>query len=77
MEHDAAHKLLHALPDTIADLLRLVAADWVDELDLGTLERASSEYVDEDLLQRIGGMVWRVRFRRGRLKDGARPIFCC
>ena len=73
MDHDAAHKLYHALPEVVADLLRLAVPDLVDDLDLSTLERMSGESVDTRLLTRVSDMVWRVRFKRGRLADGARP----
>ena len=42
MNHDAAHKYIHSLPEVTADLLRLVVPDLVDELDLPTLEDRSS-----------------------------------
>ena len=73
MDHDAAHKLYHALPEVVADLLRLAAPDLVDDLDLSTLDRMSGESVDTRLLTRVSDMVWRVRFKRGRLADGTRP----
>ena len=73
MDHDGAHKLIYSLPDVVADLLRVLAAGWADKLDFSSLERLSSGYIDEDHLERIGDMLWRVRFREGRLKDGSRP----
>ena len=33
MDQDAAHKYIRGLPEVAADLLRLAAPDWVDELD--------------------------------------------
>ena len=41
MDHDAAHKYIHSLPEVTADLLRLVVPNLVDELDLPTLEDRS------------------------------------
>ena len=38
MNHDAAHKFIYGLPEVTADLLRLIAPDLADELDLLTLE---------------------------------------
>ena len=73
MDHDGAHKLIYSLPEVVADLLRILAAGWADKLDFSTLERLSSDYIDEDHLKRIGDMLWRVRFREGALKDGSRP----
>ena len=73
MDHDAAHKYIYSLPEVAADLLRIVAHDWVDELDLSTLEDRSSEYLDAAHRKRLGDMAWRVGFRRGRLPGGDAP----
>ena len=73
MDHDAAHKYIHGLPEVAADLLRLVALGWADELDLATLEDRSSEYLDAAHRKRLGDMAWRVCFRKGRLRGGGRP----
>ena len=73
MDHDAAHKYIYSLPAVAADLLRLVAPQWVGELDLSTLEDRSSEYLDAAHRKRQGDMVWRVGFRRGRLPGGIAP----
>ena len=74
MNHDAAHKFIYSLPEVTADLLRLVAPDWVDDLDLSTLENRSSEYLDAAHRKRVGDMVWRVRFRKGRADSGGWPF---
>ena len=73
MDHDAAHKYIHGLPEVAADLLGLVARDWVDELDLATLEDRSSEFLDAAHRKRLGDMTFSVRLRRGRLGNGERP----
>ena len=73
MDHDAAHKYIYGLPEVAADLLRLVARKWVDELDLATLEDRSPEFLDADHRKRQGDMAFRVRLRRRRLGDGERP----
>ena len=73
MDHDAAHKYIHSLPEVAADLLRLVIPEWVDELDLSTLEGRPSEFLDAAHRKRVGDMAWRVRFRGGQLQDGERP----
>ena len=73
MDHDAAHKYVYMLAAVVADLLRLVVPDWADDLDLATIEDVSAEYLDEDHRKRVGDMVWKVRFRTGRLADGQRP----
>ena len=70
MDHDAAHKFIYALREVVADLLRLVIPDWVDELDLATLEDLSSEFFDDEHRKRAGDMVWRARFRDGTLGNG-------
>ena len=74
MNHDAAHKYIHSLPEVTADLLRLVVPDLVGELDLPTLEDRSSEYLDAARRKRVGDMAWRVCFRKGRAHGGDRPF---
>ena len=74
MNHDAAHKYIHSLPEVTADLLRLVVPDLVGELDLPTLEDRSSEYLDAAHRKRVGDMAWRVCFRKGRADGGGRPF---
>ena len=73
MNHDAAHKYIHSLPEVTADLLRLIVPNLVDELDLPTLEDRSSEYLDAAHRKRVGDMAWRVCFRKGRA-HGDRPF---
>ena len=74
MNHDAAHKYIYSLPEVTADLLRLVAPDWVDELDLLTLEDRSFEYLDAAHRKRVGDMAWRVCFSKGRAGGSDRPF---
>ena len=58
------------------DLLRLVAPDWVDELDLAASEDCSSEHREAAAhRKRLGDMAWRVRFRKGRLTVAPR-LWC-
>ncbi|MCY3793525.1 MAG: Rpn family recombination-promoting nuclease/putative transposase [Gammaproteobacteria bacterium] len=73
MEHDALSKLFFALPPVQADVLRIVAGDWVHVLDLDSLERVSAEHAAPDLIQRTGDLAWRVRFRKGALAEGEPP----
>ena len=73
MEHDALSKLFFALPLVQADVLRIVAGDWVHVLDLDSLERVSAEHAAPDLIQRSGDLAWRVRFREGALAEGEPP----
>ena len=62
--HDAAYKDLFAHPRMVEDLLRGFAArEWSGALDFSTLEKLPAEYVSDDLRQRRGDSVWRLRFR--------------
>ena len=61
--HDAAYKLLFSFPEMVRDLLAgFVPREWVEELDLSTLERWPGGHVSDDLRQRHQDRVWRVRF---------------
>ena len=63
--HDAAYKELFSHPRMVKDLLRGFAApEWFDEIDFSTLEKIPAEYVSDDLRQRHGDVVWRVRFQK-------------
>ena len=60
---DAAYKNLFSHPRMVEDLLRGFAArEWSERLDFHTLERLSAEFVSDDLRQRRGDGLWRVRF---------------
>jgi hypothetical protein len=51
----------------VRDLLSGFAArDWSTELDLGSLTPLSASYVTDDLRQRHGDLVWRLRFKDER-----------
>ncbi len=66
--HDPNYRRLFAFPRMVADLLRAVGqGDWVDEVDLDTLERLPAEHVGDRGQQRRGDAVWRVRFHNGWL----------
>ena len=61
---DAAYKNLFSHPRMVEDLLRGFAArGWSERPDFSTLERLSAEFVSDDLRQRRGDGLWRVRFR--------------
>ena len=61
--HDAAYKDLFSYPRMVKDLLHGFAArGWSDALDFSTLEKLPAEYVSDDLRQRHGDVVWRLRF---------------
>ena len=62
--HDPAYKRLFAFPRMVADLLRAVGEpDWIDDINLRTLEQLSAEHVGDWGQERRGDAVWRVRFR--------------
>ena len=62
--HDPAYKLLFSRPRMVRDLLEGFAArGWSDALDFDTLTPLPAAFVGEDLRQRHGDLVWRVRFR--------------
>ena len=64
---DPAYKWLFSRPGMVRDLLRGFAArDWSGSLDFDTLTPLPPSYVSEDLRQRHGDLVWRVRFREDR-----------
>lgn len=63
--HDSAYRQLFSHPEMVADLLRaFIPADWLSQLELGTLERVSGSYVGEEGAQRHSDMVWKVRVVR-------------
>ena len=65
--HDPAYKLLFARPRMVRDLLDGFAArGWSGALDFDTLAPLPASFVSEDLRQRHGDLVWRVRFRDDR-----------
>ena len=64
LPHDAACKLLFSFPAMVHDLLAgFFPREWVEELDLSTLERWPESTVSDDLRQRHQDRVWRVRRR--------------
>ena len=65
--HDPIYKRLFSFPDMVRDLLRAVGPDWIDDVDLDTLEQLSGEHVGDLGQTRRGDAAWRVRFRNGWL----------
>ena len=66
--HDETYKRIFAFPRMVEDLLRgFVGGEWLEEVDLRTLEKLSSEFVADELLKRRGDTAWRVQFRGGWL----------
>ena len=66
--HDENYKRLFAFPRIVADLVRvLLPGDQLVAFDFATLEKLSSEYVSDELRNRRGDAVWRLRSRDGWL----------
>ncbi|ALM52066.1 Rpn family recombination-promoting nuclease/putative transposase [Halomonas huangheensis] len=61
--HDHSYKLLFSEPRVVRDLLTgFVKEDWIERLDLDSLEKVSSTFVTDDLRDREDDVIWRVRF---------------
>jgi len=72
--HDKARRLLFDHPELIEDLLRRhVAAPWVEELDLSTLERVTEISLSEDLKERRADAIWKVRWKNRSSSRSAPP----
>ena len=57
----------------VGDLLQAVGhSDWLDDIDLTTLEKQPTERVGDRGQQRRGDTVWRVRFRNRSLYSARR-----
>lgn len=65
--YDPIYRRLFAFPRMVGELLRAVAAEWIDQVDLDTLEKLPAEHVGDRHQLRRGDAVWRVRFRNGWL----------
>jgi hypothetical protein len=63
-EHDSGYKLLFSHPRMVEELLRgFVRESWIEDLDFATLEQVNESFTSDDLQQRYGDMVWRLRWR--------------
>ncbi len=61
-DHDQGYKQLFSHPELVRDLLLgFVREEWVQELDLDTLERVNGSYISDDLRERENDIIWRVR----------------
>lgn len=68
MDHDHSYKLLFSHREMMADLLQgFVTAEWVQAVDLSTLERVYSSHVSDDLRDREDDIIWRIRWQDGWL----------
>ncbi|HZF14021.1 MAG TPA: Rpn family recombination-promoting nuclease/putative transposase [Thermoanaerobaculia bacterium] len=65
-DHDSGYKLLFSHPQMVEELLRgFVHESWVEDLDYGSLEPAETSFTSDDLRERYGDRVWRLRWRGG------------
>ena len=65
-DHDHGYKRLFSHPQAVEELIRgFLRPDWVEELDLSTLERVGNELISDDLRARRSDVIWRVR-RKGK-----------
>jgi len=63
-DHDHSYKHLFSHAELVRDLLLgFVQEEWIDDLDLSTLEKTQSSYVSDDLREREDDTIWRVRCR--------------
>lgn len=59
---DHSYRQLFSHPELIRDLLEgFVHEEWVDGLDLDTLEKVNGTYISDDLRRREDDIIWRVR----------------
>ncbi len=62
-KHDSGYKGLFSEPRMVEDLLRgFVPGEWVGRLAFSTLEKASTSFVSEQLIERQDDLIWRLRF---------------
>jgi hypothetical protein len=68
--HDVNYKRVFSDPKTMADLLRgYVARDWLNLLDLSTLELVPTEHVGTASQRRVNDLIWRLRWQHGQHGD--------
>jgi len=61
--HDRGYKRLFSHPLAVEGLLRgFLPQDWGDRLAFSTLERVGNSFVADDLRERHGDLIWRLRF---------------
>ena len=65
-QSDASSKRLFSHRRVVADSIRLIGDDdWVDDLDLGRLQRLPTERISDDLRNRLADMTWWAPFKAG------------
>ena len=63
-KHDSAYKDFFSHKQVVIDFLRdYVQQPWVQSVDLSSLQRVNSSYVQEADKQRIGDAVWRLQLK--------------
>ena len=63
-KHDSAYKDFFSHKQVVIDFLRdYVKQPWVQSVDLSSLQRVNSSYVQEADKQRIGDAAWRLRLK--------------
>jgi hypothetical protein len=61
--YDQSYKRLFSHPAAVEELLRgFLQEDWTGRLDFSTLERVGNSFVSDDLRERHGDLIWRLRF---------------
>jgi len=61
--HDRGYKRLFSHPRAVEGLLRgFLPEDWTGRLDFSTLEKVGNSFVSDDLRERHGDLIWRLRF---------------
>ena len=68
--HDSSMKLWFDFPRVVKDMLRgFMPPNLAGAFDFESLEQLSAQYVDDDMRQNRGDMVWRIRFRYGESEE--------
>ena len=66
--HDHSYRQLFSHVEMVRDLLTgFVRDDWVQSIDLGTLESVTGSFVTDDYRDREDDVIWRVRWSDGWL----------
>ena len=61
------YKRLFSHPQAAAELIRgFLRPDWVERLDLSTLEGVGNDFISDDLRERQSDVIWRMRWRERR-----------
>ena len=67
-QHDGIYKQIFSHHQVVEALLSgFIHEEWVEHVDLSTLEKPNGQYISEELLQRSEDVIWRVKLN---LPDG-------